>query len=221
MSFANSGYGQGENIKSLVGEWHGQLGRRLSNQLIVGYTSNDESRNNPIVAVISLGEGWHNNHHAFPTSARHGLRWYEFDISYVVIRALELVGLAWDVRRPSDNLWYLLRSSQAYTAVAWGVAGDLSAPADFDGDGATDLAVFRPSTGTWFIFATTRGIYTQGWGQQGDIPAAADYDGDGQSDIAVYRPSDGNWYILGTRFGIIVTNFGQNGDTPAPSVFNY
>ena len=67
------------------------------------FRSNDESRNNPLVAMISLGEGWHNNHHAFPTSARHGLRWYEFDASYVVIRTLELVGLAWDVRRPSDS----------------------------------------------------------------------------------------------------------------------
>jgi stearoyl-CoA desaturase (delta-9 desaturase) len=65
------------------------------------FRSGDESRNNPVVAVLSLGEGWHNNHHAFPTSARHGMRWYEFDASYVLIRSLELLGAAWDVRRPS------------------------------------------------------------------------------------------------------------------------
>jgi stearoyl-CoA desaturase (delta-9 desaturase) len=65
------------------------------------YQSGDGSRNNPVVAMLSLGEGWHNNHHAFPTSARHGLRWFEFDASYVLIRSLQLLGLAWDVRLPS------------------------------------------------------------------------------------------------------------------------
>jgi len=65
------------------------------------FRSHDESRNNPIFGVIGLGEGWHNNHHAFPTSARHGLRWWEFDASYWIIRGLELCGLAWRVRVPS------------------------------------------------------------------------------------------------------------------------
>jgi stearoyl-CoA desaturase (delta-9 desaturase) len=65
------------------------------------FQSGDGSRNNPVVALLSLGEGWHNNHHAFPTSARHGLRWYEFDASYVLIRSMELLGMAWDVRLPS------------------------------------------------------------------------------------------------------------------------
>jgi stearoyl-CoA desaturase (delta-9 desaturase) len=50
--------------------------------------------------VIGLGEGWHNNHHAFPTSARHGLRWWEIDVSYWIIRTLALTGLAWKVRLP-------------------------------------------------------------------------------------------------------------------------
>jgi stearoyl-CoA desaturase (delta-9 desaturase) len=60
----------------------------------------DHSRNNPIVAFFALGEGWHNNHHAFPASARHGLRWWEFDISYVVIKGLSIVGLAREIRVP-------------------------------------------------------------------------------------------------------------------------
>ncbi len=67
------------------------------------YASGDESRNNPVIAAISLGEGWHNNHHAFPTSARHGLKWYEFDPSYVMIATLEKLGLAWNVRRPNSS----------------------------------------------------------------------------------------------------------------------
>jgi stearoyl-CoA desaturase (delta-9 desaturase) len=65
------------------------------------FNSHDESRNNPIFGVLGLGEGWHNNHHAFPTSARHGLRWWQLDISYIIIRALSWVGIVWDVRVPS------------------------------------------------------------------------------------------------------------------------
>jgi stearoyl-CoA desaturase (delta-9 desaturase) len=67
------------------------------------YDSHDESRNNPVVAVLAFGEGWHNNHHAFPASARHGLRWWEFDASYLLIRALSLVGLARNIRTPSSE----------------------------------------------------------------------------------------------------------------------
>jgi stearoyl-CoA desaturase (delta-9 desaturase) len=52
------------------------------------------------VALVTYGEGWHNNHHAFPTSARHGLRAWELDLSYGFIRLLKSVGLAWDVRTP-------------------------------------------------------------------------------------------------------------------------
>jgi stearoyl-CoA desaturase (delta-9 desaturase) len=67
------------------------------------FRSHDESRNNAIFGVLALGEGWHNNHHAFPTSARHGLRWWQLDISYMVIRAMGLVGLARDIRTPSRD----------------------------------------------------------------------------------------------------------------------
>jgi stearoyl-CoA desaturase (delta-9 desaturase) len=62
------------------------------------HESGDHSRNNVLFGVLALGEGWHNNHHAFPTSARHGLRWWQIDVSYWVIRALAAVGLAWDVK---------------------------------------------------------------------------------------------------------------------------
>jgi stearoyl-CoA desaturase (delta-9 desaturase) len=64
------------------------------------FVTRDESRNNWAVALVSLGEGWHHNHHAFPTSARHGLRPLQLDPSYAVIRLMERVGLARDVRRP-------------------------------------------------------------------------------------------------------------------------
>ena len=61
------------------------------------FDTDDESTNVTWVALLSFGEGWHHNHHAFPRSARHGLRWYEPDVSGWIIRALERVGLAWNV----------------------------------------------------------------------------------------------------------------------------
>jgi stearoyl-CoA desaturase (Delta-9 desaturase) len=63
------------------------------------FDTGDESRNLAWLSFLSLGEAWHNNHHAFPTSAAHGLRWWELDLSSPVIRGLERVGLAWDVVR--------------------------------------------------------------------------------------------------------------------------
>ncbi len=63
------------------------------------FDTDDESRNLLWLAPLTFGESWHNNHHAFPTSARHGLRPWEIDISAMVIRGLEAVGLAWDVNR--------------------------------------------------------------------------------------------------------------------------
>lgn len=68
------------------------------------YKCNDQSRNNAVFGVLALGEGWHNTHHAFPTSARHGLRWWQIDISYWVIRALASMGLAWNVKLPSKQM---------------------------------------------------------------------------------------------------------------------
>jgi stearoyl-CoA desaturase (delta-9 desaturase) len=63
------------------------------------YATGDHSRNLAWLAPLSFGEAWHNNHHAFPTSAFHGLSWRQFDASALVIRALERTGLAWDVVR--------------------------------------------------------------------------------------------------------------------------
>jgi stearoyl-CoA desaturase (delta-9 desaturase) len=66
------------------------------------FPSRDQSRNNIVFGVLALGEGWHNNHHAFPTSARHGLRWWQLDVSYWVIRMLALCGIAWKVKLPAN-----------------------------------------------------------------------------------------------------------------------
>jgi fatty-acid desaturase len=58
------------------------------------FETHDDSRNNALVALVTFGEGWHNNHHAHPRSAKHGLAWYEFDVNWVQLKALEKLGLA-------------------------------------------------------------------------------------------------------------------------------
>ena len=68
------------------------------------FDTRDDSRNSWWVALLTFGEGWHNNHHAFPTSARHGLTWYELDPNWIGIRTLQTVGLAWDVNVPKGRL---------------------------------------------------------------------------------------------------------------------
>lgn len=63
----------------------------------------DDSRNSWWVALLTFGEGWHNNHHAYPTSARHGLGRFELDLTWIQIRLMEKIGLAWDVRLPTES----------------------------------------------------------------------------------------------------------------------
>ena len=67
------------------------------------FRSEDESRDNVLFGLLAFGEGWHNTHHAFPTSARHGLRWWQLDFSYWFIRALAFCGCAWNLKLPSQE----------------------------------------------------------------------------------------------------------------------
>jgi stearoyl-CoA desaturase (delta-9 desaturase) len=62
------------------------------------FETRDDSKNSLWVALLTFGEGWHNNHHAHPTSARHGLAWYEVDFNWMGISALRAIGLVWDVK---------------------------------------------------------------------------------------------------------------------------
>ena len=80
------------------------------------YDSRDDSRNCWWVALLTFGEGWHNNHHAFPRSARHGLCWWEFDINWLSIRGLQTLGLIWNVR--AEEHLRRSRSSQTISAAA-------------------------------------------------------------------------------------------------------
>jgi stearoyl-CoA desaturase (delta-9 desaturase) len=81
--------------------WHGTF---TINSLahLVGrrrYATADDSRNNWVLAVITMGEGWHNNHHHYMSSANQGFRWYEIDLSYYMLVGLSKIGVIWDVRR--------------------------------------------------------------------------------------------------------------------------
>lgn len=62
------------------------------------YATDDDSRNNALLAIAAFGEGWHNNHHQYQRSARHGFFWWEVDLTCYVLQLLEGVGLIWDVR---------------------------------------------------------------------------------------------------------------------------
>ena len=68
------------------------------------YQTTDQSRNNWLVAILTLGEGWHNNHHHYQSAACQGFFWWEIDLSYYALKGLEVFGVVWDVRRPPKRL---------------------------------------------------------------------------------------------------------------------
>ena len=80
------------------------------------YEARDESRNNWVVALLTFGEGWHNNHHAFPRSARHGLERFQIDVSWLVIRGLERARLARGLRLPTPAQQARVARTAARTA---------------------------------------------------------------------------------------------------------
>lgn len=76
-------------VNSVCHRWGGQP-----------HDANDDSTNNLIVGILAIGEGWHNNHHKYPYSARHGLRWWQFDLTWVLLRMMNATGLISDLRLP-------------------------------------------------------------------------------------------------------------------------
>ncbi|HVE60011.1 MAG TPA: VCBS repeat-containing protein, partial [Pyrinomonadaceae bacterium] len=113
-------------------------------------------------------------------------------------------------------------SNRNFVPFGSGSLGDIPAPGDFDGDGATDITVYRNSNGVWWIKRSSdqQAVAVQ-FGLPGDKPVVGDYDGDSISDVAVWRPSDGNWYILfmGTQ-SYTVVHWGQDGDKPVPADYD-
>ena len=73
-----------------------RLGRRR-------YATRDNSRNNLIVALLTLGDGWHHNHHYCPNSARHGFCWWELDMNFAILALLSRLGIVWDLQMPASR----------------------------------------------------------------------------------------------------------------------
>ena len=99
-----------------------------------------------------------------------------------------------------------------------GGAGDIPVPADYDGDGTTDFALWHPATGLWEVMpsGTPGTTVTHQLGQLGDVPVAGDFDGDGKADIGIWRPDGGTWYVItsGNPGVSIVQTWGVSGDIP-------
>jgi stearoyl-CoA desaturase (Delta-9 desaturase) len=70
------------------------------------YETGEESKNSVVLALVTLGEGWHNNHHYYETSARQGFFWWEIDITYYGLRALQALGLIWDLKGVPNHIKY-------------------------------------------------------------------------------------------------------------------
>jgi stearoyl-CoA desaturase (delta-9 desaturase) len=69
------------------------------------FITGDESRNSLLIALVTLGEGWHNNHHRYPGSERQGFYWWEIDFSHYTLKALSFLGLVWDLRVPPQRIY--------------------------------------------------------------------------------------------------------------------
>jgi hypothetical protein len=94
-------------------------------------------------------------------------------------------------------------------------------PADYDGDGRADIAVFDPGTGWWFIHGSTDGFHMEQFGYYGTTAVPADFDNDGKADIAVYEHTRGLWYIhRSSSDDLVVQQFGYAGVTPVTSDFD-
>lgn len=155
-----------------------------------------------------------------------------FAISSAKAAGVEKADLA--MVNEKSNVWRLQSpdGSGTFSAIQWGLDGDVRVPADFDGDGAKDLAVWRPSNGTWYILGSRSSQITQvQWGLTTpyptggieDVPAPADFDGDKIADLAVWRPVNGKWYVLTSKSGFtssIVVEWGIYGDIPVPADYD-
>jgi stearoyl-CoA desaturase (delta-9 desaturase) len=93
-------------LLSTVLLWHGTFTINSLSHVFGArpYDTTDDSKNNFILALITMGEGWHNNHHYYQVSCAQGFRWYQIDLTYYILRALAVFGIVWDLKRAPDHI---------------------------------------------------------------------------------------------------------------------
>lgn len=123
------------------------------------------------------------------------------------------------VFRPSTGVWWILNSSDStFSATNWGLSTDSIVPADYDGDGRIDKAVYRD--GLWYVLKSSNGSFSVNqFGLAGDKPVPADFDNDGRADLSVFR--QGIWHVLRSSDGAYkASQFGIDTDTPLPADYD-
>ena len=84
----------------------------------------DESRNNAFTAFFAVGEGWHNNHHRYQRAARNGFYWWEYDLTYWVVSAMAIAGLAWDLQAVPQRVYKEAKDAAMAEAIALRTSGE-------------------------------------------------------------------------------------------------
>jgi hypothetical protein len=139
---------------------------------------------------------------------------------------------------PSNGLWQLwesftfprskgvsssdakFRAVSNTVTIQFGFAGTLPVPADYDGDGRSDIGVYDPASGTWYVFRSSLGFWQTQFGYCGAIPVAADFDGDGKADISVFDVTTSDWFTFGSTSGFSQTTFGIRFGWPVTGDFD-